>query len=413
MKFKLPLILLCAATCFFVNNSLAQKKIVIMGSSTAEGLGASIYQLAWAGRLEASFNQNTGDGIDTIFVNIAKGGYNTYQELPTTFMPPAGRPSPDPFHNVTKALSSNPDVVIINLSSNDVGEGFSITETMDNLRLMNNSITASGAKCYITTSQPRNDYTLLQRKALLDMKDSINIQFGYFAINFWDDLVTSDGLNMLRADRKDPTSAVHPNDIGHDFLFGRVRDKNIFSIIPLPVKLTAFTAMVKNNNTNIKWHTEQQEPYTIFEIEKSANGIDFEIAFTVSIVEARQSADYEGIDKNTLPGKSFYKIKVTEGGRSFYSNTITVTNNASTLSIIKLYKDNSSGNLIADINTQISRNVLITIYNIAGAIMQQKRQYITTPSATIILPVANLATGQYFFKVSSDDTSYDIKKFIK
>ena len=407
------IVVLCAITLLFINTSFAQKKVVIMGSSTAVGSGASSYQLSWAGRLTANFNQNTGDGIDTTFYNIARVGYNTYQELPTGFMPPAGRPSPDPLNNVTKALSYSPDVVIINLPSNDVGEGFSITETMDNFRLMYNSITASGAKCYIATSQPRNDYSLLQRNLLLDMKDSINIQFGFFSINFWDDLVTSDGMNMLRDDRRDPTSLIHPNDIGHNFIFGRVRDKNIFDLIVLPVKITAFSALIKNNTANICWHTEQQEPNTIFKIERSSNGIDFEFAFAVNATPSLQSANYAVIDKNTLPGKSFYRINVSTPSHKYYSNTIIFINKSKRLTINKLYNDNGSGNLIADINTQKNENVLITIYNTAGAIMQQKKQYISVSSGKIILPVSNLATGQYFFKVSTDDNNYAIKAFIK
>ncbi len=223
-----------------------------MGSSTAAGLGESSYQLSWAGRLEASFKTNTTDGIDTTFYNIAIGGYTTYQEMPSSYIPPAARPSPDVAHNVTKALSYSPNIVIMSLPSNDVGAGYSITETMDNLRLMYNSITASGALCYITTTQPRNDYSVLQRKALFDTKDSINIQFGVFAINFWYELVTSDGLNMLRDDRRDPTRAINPNDIGHGFLFGRVRDKNIFILTPLLIKITDFCAEANDNAISIK-----------------------------------------------------------------------------------------------------------------------------------------------------------------
>lgn len=399
--------------CLFVNNSFAQKKVVIMGSSTAEGLGATSYPLSWAGKLEGYFNTNAGDGIDTTFYNIAAGGYNTYQELPSGYVPPMGRPVSDPLHNVTKALSYNPDVVIINLPSNDVGAGYTITETIDNLIMMYNAITASGALCYITTTQPRNDYSISQRQSLFDTKDAINTQFGVFAINFWDDLVTSDGLNMLRDDRRDPASAIHPNDIGHDFLFGRVRDKNIFSLVALPLKITCFSAQMKNNTISIKWHTELEEPNTLFEIERSANGIDFENAFTLNIPKACLSADYSVIDKNPFQGKNFYRIKVTESAHFLYSNTISVTNKSNALKIMRLYKDNSSGNLIADVSTQKEENVFIAVYNTMGVMMQQKKQHLCISSTRIILPLANLTAGQYFFKISTDENNYSIKAFIK
>ena len=413
MKIKKLLPLLCVIMCLLINNAFAQKKVVIMGSSTAAGFGATSYPLSWAGKLEGYFNTNAGDGIDTTFYNIAAGGYNTYQELPSGYVPPMGRPVSDPLHNVTKALSYNPDIVIINLPSNDVGGGYTITETIDNLIMMYNAITASGALCYITTTQPRNDYSISQRQSLFDTKDAINTQFGVFAINFWDDLVTADGLNMLRDDRRDPASAIHPNDIGHDFLFGRVRDKNIFSLVALPLKITCFSAQMKNNTISIKWHTELEEPNTLFEIERSANGIDFENALSLNIPKACQSADYSVIDKNPFQGKSFYRIKVTESAHFHYSNTISVTNKSNALKIMKLYKDNSSGNLIADVSTQKEENVFIAVYNTMGVMMQQKKQHLCISSTKIILPLANLTAGQYFFKISTDENNYSIKAFIK
>jgi lysophospholipase L1-like esterase len=413
MKIKFLLPLLCGASFFLINNSFAQKKVVIMGSSTAAGSGATTYQLSWAGRLTDNFNKNTSDGLDTVFYNIAVPGHNTYQELPTGYIPPTGRPNPDPLCNVTAALSYNPDVIIISLPSNDVGNGYSLTETMNNFRMMYNSITASGAKCFITTTQPRNDYSLIQRQALLETKDSITAQFGLFTINFWDDLVTSDGLYMLRSDRKDPTSNIHPNDLGHDFLFGRVRDKNIFGLVVLPTTLTGFSAQVNNNTTLIKWHTEQQEPNTLFEIERSTNGINFETIVSLPVTESRLSANYSATDKNPLHGKSFYRIKVTEPSQKFYSDTIIVINQNDALEISRLYKDNTSSNLIVEINLKENENVLITIVNAAGVIMQQKKQYLSTPSERVVLPIVHLATGQYFIKISTNSNYYSLKAFIK
>src|SRR5450432_436838 len=135
----------------------AQKRLVIMGSSTAAGTGASSYANSWAGKIEAYFKQNMSDGLDTITTNIAVGGYNTYREMPTSFVPPPNRPFyPDPAANVTRALSFNPDVVIINLPTNDITAGIPPNEMMSNLRLMYAAITATGAKCFITTTQPRS-----------------------------------------------------------------------------------------------------------------------------------------------------------------------------------------------------------------------------------------------------------------
>ncbi|WP_301921611.1 SGNH/GDSL hydrolase family protein [Ferruginibacter sp.] len=412
MKVKLLLLVVCVAIICLAHPAFAQKKVVIMGSSTAAGYGATSYPLSWAGRLQSSFNMNTTDGIDTTFFNIAVGGYNTYQEMPTGYVPPAGRPACDQLANITKALSYGPDVVIINLPSNDVGAGYTITETMYNLRLMYSSISSSGAKCYITTSQPRNDYSDVQRQALLEMKDSILTQFPVFSINFWDDLVTTDGKNMLRDDRRDPTSPVHPNDIGHEFLFSRVQDKNIFSSV-LPVQLTRFNARLKNDCTSFSWHIEQQEPNTTFDIERSANDIDFEKVFSTTVAEAKQSADYVGTDKSALPGKSFYRIKVIEPSHKFYSTTIGIINNNCSFMISGLYTNNNGATVIADISNNKKGYALVSIINTAGVVLQQSKQYIALPFTRIMLPIANYAAGEYYLRLSTDNDNCSIKAFIK
>src|SRR5690349_18464412 len=81
----------------------AQKKIVVLGSSTAFGTGASSVDSSWVGRLQKAHRLNTSDNLDTIVTNLAVGGYNTYHIMPTGFVPPANRPAPDPLHNVTQA----------------------------------------------------------------------------------------------------------------------------------------------------------------------------------------------------------------------------------------------------------------------------------------------------------------------
>src|SRR5439155_24626563 len=88
-------------------------------------------------------------------------------------------------------------------------------------------ITSKGVKAFITTSQPRNDISAAQKLQLRQLVDSIQNNFGNNSINFYDDLVTSDGTYSLRDDRR--YDLFHPNDIGHRFLFERVRNRNIFS----------------------------------------------------------------------------------------------------------------------------------------------------------------------------------------
>src|SRR5215203_1037746 len=222
------LLLLCAY------NLSAQKKVVILGSSTAAGTGASNYDSSWAGRLQLSFRKNiTAGDPDTIVINLAVGGYVTYYAMPIGYVPPAGRPAPDGEHNVTKALSFSPDIVLINFPTNDIGSGYSKNEFLNNLRFLSQQITSVGVKAYVATTQPRSQFDFSMRQALRECVDSVNNSFGANAINFWDDLATNDGQFNLRPE-VNSGDGVHANNLGHRLLFERVREKNIFGSTTTP-----------------------------------------------------------------------------------------------------------------------------------------------------------------------------------
>lgn len=384
-----------------------------MGSSTAAGSDASSYANSWVGKITSYFQRNMSDGLDTVVFNIAEFGYATYHEMPTGFVPPPGRPAPDPDHNVTKALSFTPDIVIINLPSNDIAFGYTKKEMMDNLRLMKSTINAAGAKCFIATTQPGNHLTPTQCQFQRDLVDSMNNNFGTFAIDFWSDLVTNDGQNRLRDEVRAAPSLYHLNDLGHNFLFARVRDKQIFLTGVLPLKLTGFTASIKNGEVLLNWRTAEEEDQTFFEIQKSSNGTDFETLFTQQARGFVQGADYTATDKNPFAGKTYYRLQINEQGKVTYSETVTVSLKAKDLAIHKLYTDASASNLIADINTNSSQTIMITVINATGTIVWQRSVNAIKPTTKITVPISNLSAGQYYFKIQGADNLVEVRGFIK
>jgi lysophospholipase L1-like esterase len=392
----------------------AQKKIVVMGSSTAAGAGADPYFNSWAGRLADYFKRNTSDGLDTVIYNIALSGYTTYHEMPTGFVPPSGRPLPDANHNVTKALSYIPDVVIINLPSNDMAALFTKQEMMDNLRAINSIIKASGARCFITTTQPRNDLSDTRRQFQKDLVDSINNNFGLFAIDFWSDLVTNDGQNRLKDEVRDPGSDYHINNLGHNFVFIKTRAKQLFPANSvLPVKITSFLAQAVNNKVVLKWKTEEQEPNTIFEVQRSTDARNFETIATQHIVNAQSQLDYTETDFYPLPGNSYYRLKINESGKTIYSFVVSITTKGKNLSIHQLSSNTSSSSILATINSINNQTVMMSILTATGAVVWQQSFYITKPTAAISIPVNYLAAGQYYLKVQGADQTVDIKAFVK
>jgi lysophospholipase L1-like esterase len=192
--------------------------IVVLGSSTAFGVGPTSKDSTWVNRYKR-YAKKTNPKIS--IHNLAVGGYTTYHILPNGFIPPANRPIPIMEHNITKALEFKPTAIIINLPSNDAARGYSIDEQISNYRIIIEKANAEYVPLWVATTQPCN-YDSLTRATLMEMRDSTYSIWGEYAIDFWNGIADSIGRINPKFDSGD---GVHLNNVGHRILFNRVVDK--------------------------------------------------------------------------------------------------------------------------------------------------------------------------------------------
>jgi len=190
-------------------------RVVVIGSSTAAGTGASVPDSAWVNRYR---NYLQGINPANEVINLARGGYNTWKLMPDYFTPPSNRPSPDTLRNISHALRQNPDVIIINLPSNDAAIGTGINAQMSNFILMDSLASQVGVPFWVSTTQPRNGNQIF-KNIQLGVRDSILSKFGSRAINFWQGI--ADTANNIHPNY-DSGDGVHLNDKGHGILLQRM-----------------------------------------------------------------------------------------------------------------------------------------------------------------------------------------------
>jgi len=212
------------------------RKMAVIGSSTAAGLAASPVDSAWVNRFNYYYKYQLGV-LDSTY-NLAVSGSTVYAGMPASYTPPGGRPSPDAAHNVTLAVNQLSDLatpangcIIVNFPTNGY-DGYSIAEIMARLQTIYDSATRTGNKCFITTTQPRSDgsfATSAVKRKLADIKDSIINRFGVaHTLNFWDGMFNPADTTILGA--YSAGDNVHFNNTGHRVLFDRVVAKNIFAL---------------------------------------------------------------------------------------------------------------------------------------------------------------------------------------
>jgi len=204
-------------------------KVVVLGSSTSAGAGASHPDSAWVNRY-TNYLQSINPSNEV--VNFGIGGYNTYRIMPTGFVPPVGRPNPDPASNITAALAENPDAIIINMPSNDVALGFSYAEQMFNLDTIVSIADQNNIPIWVCSTQPRNFTTQAQLDLQWEIKDSIYAYFNPYTIDFWTTIATP-GYTIDPI--YDSGDGVHLNDSGHALLANRVIQTSILDSIASPL----------------------------------------------------------------------------------------------------------------------------------------------------------------------------------
>lgn len=194
-------------------------RIVILGSSTAAGTGPSDANDAWVARYNTYLTE-----MDTRYdiINLAQGGFATYNILPTgTSIPSGVNRTIDINRNITKALSLNPTGIIINLPSNDAASGYPVADQLSNYTLIANAAASANAMLWVTTPQPRTFALGSTNLAIqLDMVDETYTMFGSNTIDFWTGFGNANNNDILPA--YDSGDGVHMNGAAHEILFQRV-----------------------------------------------------------------------------------------------------------------------------------------------------------------------------------------------
>jgi hypothetical protein len=280
---------------------------------------------------------------------------------------------------------------------------------MDNFRRLFSEIINAGKRVYITTTQPRNFADFARRDSLRTLVDSININFGMYAINFWSDLVTNDGqYNIQPAVNVD---GIHVNDLGHRLIFQKVIEKEFFpSNAPLPIQLKNFKASLNNSKATLQWQSFDEENHTTFAIQRSSDGTAFHSLDQVS-GKGNGDHDYSWTDDNTPAGKIYYRLKISEINRSFYSNIIAVQNKGKQLAINHTIISGDQLNL--RIFSLGNKNARLRVFHIGGSMLHQGNYQLRSTEELLNISLPGITTGEYVVQISTTDGNTDTARFIK
>lgn len=192
---------------------------VILGSSTAEGAGASVKDSSWVGRLQAYLQKDARFKI----INLGKGGITSFHIMPGLSASEGLAFQPDTTLNIDRALSFQPLGIIVNMPSNDAAHYIDAHTQMEHFRTLQRLAKTAGSDFWITTSQPRNFGDPKQIIIQQEIRDSILHYFGNHAVDLFTPLADSTSWLLPQYGSGD---GIHLNDKGHRLIFETVINLN-------------------------------------------------------------------------------------------------------------------------------------------------------------------------------------------
>lgn len=218
-----------ASSRFGAGERAATQLIVVLGSSTSAGSGPSDPKNAWVPRYASYL---AGRFPSFAVSSLAVGGHTTYHIQPSSYTPPAGRPSPARGHNIDAALQLRPRAVIVNMPSNDTASRYSVAEQLANFERVAVLADRAHVPLWVTTTQPRNFGDPAQLTTQVAVRDAIRRRFAARALDFWTPFAAP---SLKLAPRFDAGDGTHLNDAAHALL----RDVVVAAGIPEAVQQAA------------------------------------------------------------------------------------------------------------------------------------------------------------------------------
>lgn len=183
--------------------------------------------------------------------------------------------------------------------------------------------------------------------------------------------------------------------------------------VPLPVELTEFTAIKSGKHADLNWITASEINADRFEIEHSANGIDFEYIGEKTATNQSTGSRYHFVDLTPTYGINYYRLKMIDQDQTFeYSEIRAVQFRPK--NDIRIYPNpaRDTDDIFIEITTAEAETLAATVMNISGKQITSF-DFSTTPGNNLI-PVnqlANQPAGVYFIRLKKQDGT--VKEILK
>jgi hypothetical protein len=185
---------------------------------------------------------------------------------------------------------------------------------------------------------------------------------------------------------------------------------------PLPVSLINFAANYNSGNTYITWTSLQEHNLDSYEIQRSFDGINFEIAGNVKPNNLTSVQEYKFTDNVTAFNSKYiyYRIRIADLDHSMkLTNTVSVKTVDWKANEMTISPNPSSTN--AQIRIRITKATAgdITVFDATGkVVLKQQTSLLTGNNSIVINNITTLAQGYYTIRLIANDEVFSSKLLV-
>jgi hypothetical protein len=188
----------------------------------------------------------------------------------------------------------------------------------------------------------------------------------------------------------------------HGNIFLDIDDSNFTITASLPVTWLSFTGQLQGADVLLKWSTTSELNNDYFEVERSADGVNFTQIGTVAPGDHPLSIqNYSFTDNNPLGGVDYYRLKQVDKDGDYHYSSIVQINVPQASALWLVYPNPATSKTSVAVKTDLN-NVQIMLSNSNGQTVYSLNLPKASAGQSIDIPLSNLAKGIYVLKMQSD-----------
>lgn len=177
-----------------------------------------------------------------------------------------------------------------------------------------------------------------------------------------------------------------------------------FNTSPLPIELINFSAKVEDNQVELFWSTASERNNYFFEVERSQNGIQFELVQKLAGAgNSNTIKEYQTHDENPYAGISYYRLKQIDlDGKNSYSQLVSIEIKTKA-NRYKVFPNPANGLVYIQASSNQTESIYVDLLDANGKICLSETLESSTQGTFLLNIEKELPSGIYTLKIFGEE----------